>query len=227
MTRHHEYGLEWELDPDPKKGQLGLLRENHYRMLFDPENRSTSLAEGDTWLDVGANIGAFAVRAAPFVRRVIAVEPDVDNMNWLHRNAQLNGVEWKIRFLKAAVVAGNNRIVPLALSNSFSSTHRLGFIRGRKTEEVPGVNIDEIVEKYGINKIKMDCEGTEAEILETMKYTSIEEIVFEYHFSFLGDYDWSRFNAILKGISHEGFTILKQPKKPSKTWHTIVWVKRL
>ena len=44
-------------------------------------------------------------------------------------------------------------------------------------------NINKIVKEYEINKIKLDCEGAEDEILRVMDFTNIEEIVFEYHFN--------------------------------------------
>lgn len=223
--RHSEYGLEWELDPDEKKGQLGLLREDHYRSLFS--SPAESFRAEDRWLDIGANIGAFALRAAPLVQLVVAVEPDPANMDSLRQNQEIQGTENVLR-LRAAIVSGRTEdMVELALSNSFSSTHRIGKIRGRKSISVNAIDIDRTVEKYSINKIKMDCEGTEAEILERMNLTPIEEMMFEYHFAFLRDYEWVRFYAIMERLATAGFTILKQPALKSKTWHTIVWVKRL
>lgn len=226
MVRHSEYGKEWDLDPDDKKGQLGLLREDHYRPLFSLEHREVSFRPGDVWLDIGANIGAFAIRAAEFVKEVIAIEPDPGNIQNLRRNIELNLVE-NVYVLKAAVIGGPGEWVTLALSNTFSSTHRLGKIRGRKTIEVAGININDTVETYRANKIKMDCEGTEAEILEALDFAPIEEIVFEYHFAFLKDTDWKRFHAILTRLEYNGFTILKRPVQQTKTWHTIVWAKKL
>lgn len=224
MLRHTEYGKEWQLDES--KGQLGLLRENHYRLLFDPANRDESLAEGDVWLDIGANIGAFAIRASDFVKRVVAVEPEPDNLQCLLRNMELNSVT-NVDVVPAAINGGPESSVSLALSNTFSSTHRIGTIRGRKSIEVRAYHIDDIVFTYGVNKIKMDCEGSEAEILEVMTFKPIQEIIFEYHFSFLKDTNWIRFYEILDRLAAAGFTILKEPKARSKTWHTIVWAKRL
>ena len=226
MIKANIYGIDWEIDEDPKKGQLGLLREDHYRPLFDPKNRGTSLCLEDRWLDIGANIGAFAVRAAPYVDKIIAAEPEPENLFSLQRNINLNNAR-NIITLAAAIVGGTESTVPLALSNSFSSTHRLGKIRGRKTMEVPALNINETIHLWGINKIKMDCEGTEAEILEAIDFSPIEELIFEYHFSFLHDESWERFYRILGFITDAGFILLKQPSGRSKTWHTIVWAKRL
>ena len=221
MFRHQEYGLDWELDDDPKKGQLGLLRENHYKMLFAPGQRDRSFQPTDRWLDIGANIGAFALRAASAgVTEVVAVEPESECYSQLKRNAELNGfldtteALGRIVPLEAGVTISGTRFLELALSNSYSSTHRVGRIRGRKSITVAGIDVNETIESYKINKIKMDCEGGEAEILEGMNADSwhqIDELVFEYHFSFLKDHNWSRFNRILRIIEEAGLTIIKQP----------------
>lgn len=225
MTRVSEYGKEWELDDDEKKGQLGLLREDHYRPLFYEAHIPSSLSKDDVWLDIGANIGAFAIRAADYVKKVVAVEPEPDNLRCLRRNMLLNRVD-NIDIAEAVITGRYDPTESLALSNSYSSTHRLGKIRGRKSIEVTAYNINDFVAANFINKIKMDCEGTEAEILEVIDLDPIEEIIFEYHFAFLKDETWDRFNSILDSLRAAGFTILKAPVVQSKTWHTIVWAKR-
>lgn len=221
-----EYGLKWELDPDERKGQLGLLRENHYRMLFDPVNRDASFKTDDIWMDIGANIGAFAVRAAGYVKQVVAFEPEPNCMDSLLKNARLNGVA-NIWTLEYAVVGSHIPQVSLALSNSYSSTHRVGTIRGRQSIIVPAVNINDVVKDSNANKLKIDCEGTEGEILLALDLKPVEEIVFEYHFSMLKDTTWFQFYRILQRLELEGFTLLKKPARKSNTWHTIVWAKRL
>lgn len=226
MVYHEEFGKTWDLDENPKKGQLGLLRENHYRKLFEPAYRVSSFEPGDIWLDVGANIGSFAIRAAEFVKQVIAFEPEPNNAARLKKNIDLNRIQ-NIWVVESAIVGSHVPQVSLALSNTFSSTHRVGTIRGRRSIAVPALNINDVVYDTQTNKIKIDCEGTEAEILEVLKLDCIDELVFEYHFAMLKDTDWTRFYAIMQRLELEGFTFLRQPKEKSNTWHTIVWAKRL
>lgn len=217
------YGKTWLIEDG--LGQEGLLAENHYRKLFQPAFRVSSLTKNDIWLDIGANIGAFAVRAAEFVAAVIAVEPEPNNLQLLETNLRLNNVE-NVEIVDAAVVAHNRPTETLALSNTFSSTHRLGKIRGRDTIEVRAEDIDVLVFEHHVNKIKMDCEGTEVEILERMDLELIDEIIFEYHFSFIKDRPWERYFDILAKLQEAGFTILRGAREKSKTWHTIVWAKK-
>lgn len=218
------YGKEWEVDTT--KGQVGLLEENHYAKLFAFPFRSNSFQQNDRWLDIGANIGSFAIRAADFVECVVAYEPEPDNLLCLRGNLALNHVT-NVEVVEAAVVGGVETSVPLALSNSFSSTHRVGTVRGRKTIEVPAHNINVVLKEHRINKIKMDCEGSELGILRVLNYSGIEEIIFEYHFSFLKDEAWASYFEFLDDLKEEGFTILRGVQHNSKTWHTIVWAKKL
>lgn len=223
MPRIDKYGKTWEIVEG--LGQEGLLDENHYRKLFQEPYRSESLTKKDVWLDAGANIGAFAVRAAEHVAAVIAVEPEPNNLQLLETNLRLNNVE-NVEIVDAAVVVGNVPSVTLALSNTFSSTHRVGTIRGRDSIEVRAEDIDTLISEHRINKIKMDIEGSEVDILEHMYLESIEEMIFEYHFSFIKDHPWERYAEILDRLQIHGFNILRGARVVSKTWHTIVWAKK-
>lgn len=221
-----KYGKLWNLSDNPDLGQLGLLDENHYRRLFDPIHPHLALSKKDVWLDIGANIGAFAIRAASEVDVVVAVEPEPTCLQRLESNLTLNDIT-NVITLEAAVVGDDSSSVSLALSNSYSSTHRVGKIRGRKTLGVPAININTLVKEHGINKIKMDCEGSEVEILEAIDLEPIDEVIFEYHFSFVKDRPWERYFAIMDKFKSSGFTTLRGPKVQTGTWHAIVWVKKL
>lgn len=225
MRQIEVYGKIWAVDD--ARGQEGLIREDHYKSLFSEEQQPISFQSGNVWLDLGANIGAFAIRAADFVDTVVAVEPEPNNLERLEQNIHLNGVD-NIQIVRMAAVPDNDlrTSVPLAISNTFSSTHRVGHIRGRQEIMVPAIGVNDLVTRYYVNKIKMDIEGGEADILEQMSFAQITEIIFEYHFSMLKDTDWVRFYGIIAKLEETGFKILKQPKQKSKAWHTIVWAKR-
>lgn len=227
--RIERYGKQWDISSDPALGQEGLIDENHYRKLFSEPYIRTSLTKQDIWLDIGANIGAFTVRASEYVLAVIAVEPEPDCFQQLENNVRLNNCN-NVVLLEAAVVGDDRPSVELALSNSYSSTHRVGTIRGRESIEVAAIDIETLIHQHEVNKIKMDCEGSELEILEAMTQGlyQIEEIVFEYHFSFLRDQQpWDRYFKILQRLEENDMTILRGARQESGTWHTIVWAKRI
>ena len=223
MSRYERYGKIWEVDED--LGQPGLIDEDHYKALFSANHLEDSLRKSDNWLDIGANIGAFCVRASEYVNLIVAAEPEPNNVDALNTNIGLNECK-NIVVEELAVVGDDRSSVHLALSNSYSSTHRVGKVRGRETIEVPAMGINELVDQYDINKIKCDCEGSELEIFQAIDWNPIDEVIFEYHFSFIRDRPWVHYFNILETLEKEGFDILRGPRKESKSWHAIVWAKR-
>lgn len=218
------YGLQWR---ELERGDEYILKESSYRCLFPPGN-TNSLCPEDTWMDIGANFGSFAVRTAGYVKRVIAVEPAPVNLEHLDENLRLNDIQ-NVDVVRAAIVGGDSQPVNLGLGKTFNYTHRVGHIRGRENITVKGFNIDEVVNFHMVNKIKMDCEGSEREILANIDYAPIEEIIFEWHFTLIPDPDWTKLQAALWRLEENGFEILKQPKNmhlPTKRWTAIIWARK-
>ncbi len=163
------------------------------------------LRPGDTFIDVGANIGFFTLLAAKYVGptgRVIAFEPDAQNLNILKKNIEIN--EYK-----------NITVVPMALSDHegtisfFVSSHNAGdhtiYDRQEKIQELRNVNeldprgaydqhtpedprkeivieattLDAYLEKEVLvpHIIKIDVQGAEGLVLKGMKQTlSLPEV---------------------------------------------------
>lgn len=217
-----KWGFQWSLG---ERGDSYILNESSYACLFPPKNK-TSLCPEDTWLDVGAHFGSFSIRASQHVRNVVAVEPSPGNLERLTQNIDLNNIK-NIEVIPAAIVAGPAREVNLALGHTFDYTHRVGYIRGRKNLSVQGVNINDMILTYSVNKIKMDCEGSEAEILEDLLYEPIEEIILEWHFTLIPDHDWSKLRSALRRLEDNGFAILRAPTgEVTKRWTAIIWAKK-
>lgn len=219
-----KYGLNWVLDG---RGDEYILNENNYRCIFDSTN-ITSLRPDDIWLDVGAHFGSFALRAAQRVQGVVAVEPAPDNFQQLLHNIRLNQIT-NVVSSAAAVIGRPTQQVNLALGRTFDYTHRVGHIRGRQNIEVLGTNINELVERYKATKIKMDCEGSEYELLVALDYRPIQEIILEWHFTLIPDVDWVKLRAMIKRLEAEGLTIRRAPvdlENPTKRWTAIIWAVR-
>lgn len=207
-------------------GDAYILKERSYDCLF---RSVTSLLSRDRWLDIGAHVGYFSVRIANKVERVIAVEPEPLNLQHLRENIELNHVH-NVDVVPAAVIPGFDTSVSLGLGRTFSYTHMVREIRGRRQIEVPAVNINELIREYNPNKIKMDCEGMEDQLWKAIAYWSrIEEIILEWHFTLIPDPDWSRLRQMVERLKREGFVILRKPvdmAKPTKRWTAIIWAKR-
>lgn len=134
--------------------------------------RSFAPKEGETVIDVGANVGAYTLLAAKLVGengRVVALEPEPINFNLLKRNIEINGFKNVILLQLAAwnkdgsaVMEIRRNIADHTLSPQFGSTEALFQM------EVQTARIDSLTRKIGIRKVdwlKVDVEGAEYEVL--------------------------------------------------------------
>jgi FkbM family methyltransferase len=114
------------------------------------------LGTGDRFIDVGANVGTYALWAASRGAAVIAVEPDPDAFRWLGANVALNhGIE--IAIVQAAVA---DRTGTVDLTVGLDTENRLG--AGRS---VRATTLDELVGDEPTAGVKIDVEGFEEVVL--------------------------------------------------------------
>ena len=126
-----------------------------------PEYWMEDIRADDHVLDIGANIGAFCIRAAKMSRHVAAVEPVTADL--LEENIAMNGVN--IRVFRAALGDG-----------SLSETDWDG-IRSL----VPTFRLRDLVRNAGgCDFLKCDCEGAEWQI-DPKDLSGIRRIEMELH----------------------------------------------
>ncbi|MFB3888669.1 MAG: FkbM family methyltransferase [Candidatus Bathyarchaeia archaeon] len=125
--------------------------------------------ENDLIVDVGAHIGSFSIFAANAAKhgRVYALEPVPDNFLMLQRNIQLNGISNIVPVQKAMAQSSGEREIFVQLGDT--TMHSFYNSRGeaRKTL-VKTTTLADFLRDYSIDRIdllKMDCEGSEIEIL--------------------------------------------------------------
>jgi FkbM family methyltransferase len=141
----------------------------------------------DVVVDVGANIGAFAVTASRAAAngRVFAFEPEPENFALLCDNVDRNGCH-NVTPVRAAV-ADTTGEVALSLSEGNSSGHSLRRDHGGDGVVVPAVALGRLLEEYRIDRcdfLKLDCEGAEYEILYGLPkeyFPRIRRVALEYH----------------------------------------------
>jgi hypothetical protein len=82
--------------PLPDDEQLTfLINDTPYRQITDvPEYRFDDICPDDVVVDIGANVGAFCIRAARMSRNVTAVEPVTAAL--LKNNIRTNGVSVQV-----------------------------------------------------------------------------------------------------------------------------------
>jgi FkbM family methyltransferase len=126
-----------------------------------PEYHYDDIREGDIVIDIGANVGAFAIRAARQSRHVVAVEPVTCDL--LIGNVRLNGVE--VRVVCGALGDGNPAQVRW----------------DDKEVCVPTFTLRDIIAiAGGCDFLKCDCEGAEW-MIDPGDLAGIRRIEMELH----------------------------------------------
>lgn len=143
---------------------------------------------GERWLDLGGNIGTFALLALSRGAGVVTCEPESENLEILEQNLELNfpGGDYEIR--PVAVTTSNESTVDLYLCKGDYNKYRHTIFpkRGRQSVTVQQQNIRDVL-RQGFTGIKMDIEGAEIESLEYLttedyRKAGVRKLVFEYSF---------------------------------------------
>lgn len=136
------------------------------------------LKQGDTFIDIGGNIGAYSLIAAKLVGKegqVIAFEPVTQVRNRLIENGALN--HFKQLKVEPLAIFNENTELTLHISSQdnfgMSSMHAHDEDSGA-IEVAKAVRLDDYVKEQNVSKIdvlKMDIEGAELFALNGMKFT--------------------------------------------------------
>jgi len=135
-----------------------------------------ALQPGMTVLDIGANIGYYAIMESALVSpngKVIAIEPSPANIKLLKRNVTLNHCDQHITVIPGAVSdTSETRSFYLASASNLNTFHKSGsterYLTG-ETVDVKTYTVNEIQQQFGkIDLIRMDVEGHEVEIFNGM-----------------------------------------------------------
>ena len=139
--------------------------------------------EGDTVVDLGANIGYFTLLAAKLVGKkgkVYSFEPEPRNYNYLLKNIELNGYDNVFATQKAVSdESGTTRLYICPYDTGHHTINQYGGIKAHRPDfiddkkdfvEVEKVALDDFFKdiKQSIDVIKMDVEGAEMLALSGM-----------------------------------------------------------
>jgi FkbM family methyltransferase len=134
-------------------------------------------------VDVGANLGLYAVAAAKRGARVVAVEPDPANVRHIRRNARLNRIEVSIVEALAGAEIGT---APIALRGSPVSGY-IDMYLGPTTRYgvAPVLTLDALLKDERVDLLKIDVEGAEIDVLrgaeQTLRDKKPRAILIEVH----------------------------------------------
>ncbi len=146
------------------------------------------IRERDLVVDIGSHIGTFSIYAAQRAKlgTVYSIEPVVDNFELLKQNLGLNNLENCVPIQKA--ITGRSGKRQIFVQQGDTTMHSFYNPKGRAKKTVVGtLSLGDLIKYYKIDFIdflKMDCEGTEYEILfstEDENFDKIGRISMESH----------------------------------------------
>jgi len=183
--------------------------------------KALGINKKDIVLDLGLNIGAFAVLWGYKAKKCYAFEPEVENFNIAKKNIDLNNIKNCVLSNTAVTGCGNKHIHFYVGMGERKDGHSILPFKGRQKVKVECSNINDILEKTKANKIKIDIEGAEYQVIKAInKWDQIDAIIFEWHKNFLKDHDNTKLKEI-ETIIHSNFTNIKGNFN-TKGWMNII-----
>ena len=161
--RYH--GLKFRLKPLDNTIDSKMLFSSKRREERELKMISHHLADGGVFVDIGANIGYYALNAALLgAKKVIAIEPNPKILARLNDNIALNNLSSNIAVHDVAV-GDKKGVVKLTLADSdFGSSSIVDHSVGTHHVSVPILPLLEILKKEKVETacvIKIDVEGME------------------------------------------------------------------
>lgn len=179
----------------------------------------SDIVDDDVFLDIGANVGTYALPAATQAKTVIAAEMDPINVGLLYENLFLNGLTEKVVILPFGL--GATDALQTIHYRDFSKGDALQsigdpspFATGKTSKAHKATQIifrlDTVFELMGLpqpNKIKIDVDGNERVVFDGGRrvLTAAREIYFE-----LNALDDSQ--TVVDDLEKAGFRISKRAK---------------
>lgn len=139
---------------------------------------------GETWIDIGANCGAFCLWAASYGAKVIAFEPDPENAAVARLNIEANGFGDLIQLHELGLTAEDSeKQEKLHRNTANGNLWRNSLHKQWRGGESISVNTAPVTQYWNENScIKLDAEGVEMPILERFAELKVKKLVFEWSF---------------------------------------------
>lgn len=186
-------------------GDIGFILECFVNKTYEPIE-SFIPKEGDTCLDIGANVGSCVLNW--YVKnssgKLICCEPQPFTFKRLQKNVDLNNCN----NIEALQIAISNHNGPMEIFISENASMAVVNSTGLKSKYITkAYTLDHLVNKRLLKKIdlcKIDVEGYEIEVLEGANETlrKIRRLIIECHSDIL--------NKKVKEIIEQHFTIVKE-----------------
>ena len=141
----------------------------------------------DIIIDIGAHIGLFTLYASQYCTNgiIFCFEPVEENYSVLLDNITQNNLK-NVKPFKSAVSKSESTIT--IYRNKDEAGHSM-FSFTSHALKVNSISLKKIIDENSVNQcnlIKMDCEGAEYEIIESLPleyFKKISKLIIEYHFA--------------------------------------------
>jgi FkbM family methyltransferase len=207
----HDYKMIFDLSDPGISRSLMIVgdREREHRYIL-----SHAISPGDKVLDLGANIGYYVLMEHQLMHKqgkVIAIEPEPNNFELLEKNIYLNNFSSLTTTINAAVSDhdGTSHLHLSKLGNVHSLKQKQTSQYTGRSIPVNTISLATLANKHpDTNLIRMDIEGYEQEILQSLinlntKQTFLPKILFELH---PPKYNTAKFNTLLSDLYALGYT---------------------
>nr|AIF20296.1 FkbM family methyltransferase [uncultured marine thaumarchaeote KM3_89_C12] len=189
-----------------------LMALTNVWMINEYDIEDFKINTNETVIDIGAHIGLFSLLVSQLCKtgKILSFEPVHENFDLLISNLKLNHVKNVLPFNMA--VSKNSGRLDLFLNND-QSAHSI-FSKSSESISVESTSLQKIFEENKISScklLKLDCEGAEYEIIDSLpsKYLDkIQNMVIEYH---LADTKPELVKSLILKIKNAGFKIKTRP----------------
>ena len=162
-----------------------LMALTHVWLIKEYAKHEIEINKTDTVIDVGAHIGLFSLLASQYCTdgKIYAFEPIKENYKILESNVQLNNLS-NIKTENCAISKSNSKIT---IYQSDDESGHSKFIQTDNPIEVTSKSLNDFFKEKDLKKcnlLKLDCEGSEYEIIEGLEdsnFEKIEKMIIEYH----------------------------------------------
>lgn len=165
----------------PNTKDFNCLKEIFKTKVYQKPKITFFVEKGESWLDLGANIGAFTCFAKlNGAKSVVAFEPDTKNFEILRLNTKgLKGVE----LFNSAVSSSKESELQFYLPMKENDYYRFSLIPNKRKGEVYSNIYAGELRGMKFDGIKMDIEGAEFDLIEQGLLPESNKLCFEYHHS--------------------------------------------
>ena len=142
------------------------------------QKRDFKIKHGEHWLDLGGNVGAFTLLALSKGATVDVYEPDPFSCKMIEKNLKANN--YNANIIQKAIVASDKKLMTMYVGNNMNVWRNSLYKNwGNQKFTVDCIHYTDVINKT--SNVKMDIEGAEMEILESMQ-TFPKRMVFEWSF---------------------------------------------